>query len=598
MQRDEAGEAVDDEKTEQTMIFLGMHTGHDAGVALFAEGELVAYCKEERLTRKKSDGRRLLLDSVEEVFRIAGVDRSLVDAVCLTRMNLPLRYYKKTARPMRDKFRRIRGATRSLAGEMHYLKERDESKLVREDRILEDLGLRPDAKVTFCNHHYAHILGAFRYTTWDKDALYISADGGGDGITYSAYYYDGTTLKLVYGGDDFLFERHEKTSASVGLAYQSVTKHLGFRPNRHEGKITGLAAYGKPVIGADLISTFILKEDGSFDSRFEDLAELEQFMFETKGGLSKEDLAASIQYTAETVVVNWIHKLRKLYPGTRRIGMSGGVFSNVRLNQKVAELSGIEEVFVFPPMGDEGLPVGNCIHMEIETSGLAGLKRSPLPSVYLGRPYSGKDLFDEAQKQEGFTLHATESAADAAAVLLAENHIGAIYAPFGMEMGPRALGARSIIASPTDRRLNDTLNERLERTEFMPFAPYVLDEDAKRVFKVGSNNWEACRYMTITTDVEPEHQDQIPAVVHVDGTARPQIIERTRNPLYYDIMRAFRDLSGIPCLVNTSFNAHEEPIINIPAEALAALRDGRIDFLVCDQGLIVADEKYLKSLSI
>jgi carbamoyltransferase len=155
-----------------------------------------------------------------------------------------------------------------------------------------------------------------------------------------------------------------------------------------------------------------------------------------------------------------------------------------------------------------------------------------------------------------------------------------------MEMGPRALGARSILASPARRQINEELNKRLARTEFMPFAPYVLDVDADRVFNVGHARREACRFMTITTDTRPAFRDRIPALVHLDGTARPQIIERHTNALYNDILVQFKQRTGIPCLVNTSFNSHEEPIINTPAEALRALRDGRIDFLVTEDGLV------------
>ena len=135
-----------------------------------------------------------------------------------------------------------------------------------------------------------------------------------------------------------------------------------------------------------------------------------------------------------------------------------------------------------------------------------------------------------------------------------------------MEFGPRALGARSILASPSDHAINDNLNRRLERSEFMPFAPYVLDEDADKVFEITPVNRYAARFMTITCGVKPEWRAKIPAVVHVDGTARPQIVREQENPLYAQILRRFRDTTGLPVLVNTSFNVHEEPIVNRPAE--------------------------------
>ena len=168
--------------------------------------------------------------------------------------------------------------------------------------------------------------------------------------------------------------------------------------------------------------------------------------------------------------------------------------------------------------------------------------------------------------------------------LLTEGLVGAIYEG-RMEFGPRALGARSILASPADAAVNQRMNARLNRTEFMPFAPYILQEDAATVFGVTAANRYACRFMTITTAVRDAWRERIGAVVHVDGTARPQIIEADTNPLYAGILSRFKQATGLPVLVNTSFNAHEEPIINRPEECVGALQRDRIDFVVTRQGV-------------
>jgi carbamoyltransferase len=154
-----------------------------------------------------------------------------------------------------------------------------------------------------------------------------------------------------------------------------------------------------------------------------------------------------------------------------------------------------------------------------------------------------------------------------------------------MEYGPRALGARSILAAPTDAGINRTLNERLERSEFMPFAPVVLAEDADRVFRLGPALAYAARFMTVTCGVDDAWRGRIPAVVHVDGTARPQVIARPQNPLYYDIVAAYKRLSGLPVLINTSFNVHEEPIVNRPEECAQALFDRRVDYVATAEGV-------------
>ena len=168
--------------------------------------------------------------------------------------------------------------------------------------------------------------------------------------------------------------------------------------------------------------------------------------------------------------------------------------------------------------------------------------------------------------------------------LIRAHKAGAIYVG-RMEFGPRALGARSIIAAPSDAAINDNLNQRLDRSEFMPFAPYVLEEDAARVFEINDVNRYAARFMTITCDVRPEWRDRIPAVVHVDGSARPQVIEAGENPLYFAVLERFYQRTGLPVLVNTSFNVHEEPIIDTPEQALTALLDGRIDRILTSDAL-------------
>lgn len=153
-----------------------------------------------------------------------------------------------------------------------------------------------------------------------------------------------------------------------------------------------------------------------------------------------------------------------------------------------------------------------------------------------------------------------------------------------MEFGPRALGARSVLASPHDKEINHSLNLRMERSEFMPFAPYVRDIDAQEVFNLPESFMEAAKFMTITCTVKDAWKDRIPAVVHIDNTARPQVITREENKLYYDILTAFKESTGLPVLINTSFNVHEEPIINTPAECARALIDDRVDAVVTEQG--------------
>jgi len=204
-------------------------------------------------------------------------------------------------------------------------------------------------------------------------------------------------------------------------------------------------------------------------------------------------------------------------------------------------------------------------------------QRRRLDTVYFGRDYDGQ--IDVCLRADHRVRRLSGTPAEVATELIQAGKAGAIYTG-RMEYGPRALGARSIIASPLDANINDRLNRRLNRSEFMPFAPYVLEEDAERVFEITTINRYAARFMTITCEVRPEWRSRIPAVVHIDNTARPQIIRDTDNPMFAAILREFRARTGVPVLINTSFNVHEEPIINRPEECRRALIEGRVDFVV------------------
>jgi carbamoyltransferase len=244
----------------------------------------------------------------------------------------------------------------------------------------------------------------------------------------------------------------------------------------------------------------------------------------------------------------------------------------------------IEQIFVVPPMGDEGMATGGPLIHLLQRDGLARWleQRRPLEDVYLGRDYT--DAIDPVLARLPGVKAADGAPAEAAAERLERGELGAIYTG-RMEFGPRALGTRSILANPARRETHDLLNTRLERSEFMPFAPVIAASRASEVFDIDRGNAYAARFMTITCNVKPEWRGRIPAVVHVDGSARPQVIEREPNPLYFNILGAFERRTGLPVLVNTSFNVHEEPIVNRPEECAKALSDGRIDFVVTEKAV-------------
>jgi carbamoyltransferase len=567
------------------MLILGVHSGyHDACAALFDEYRLVAAVAQERMTRRKIDGGRVPVEAIDECLAIAGAAKKDVGALVLGRAAFPARFYSHLPfdRALEAKVRRLVGKEKHKSMERECVRYRrtDSEAMFRAGDFLVSLGLPAGIPVRFFNHHEAHALPTLFHTDWDEALLY-TADGGGDNVQYSHRVFRDGKLETLFGGDEEL--TRPVRIDSVGLAYGYATQALGFRINRHEGKTTGLAAWGAPRFYDAIAAHFRVDECGRIASDFPDNPAMREFLFGLFKGAKREDVAASIQRFLEEFVLRAVARLLER-SGARKLGLAGGVFANVRLNQRLAEELPVDEVFVYPAMSDQGLAAGGVLKFLLERDGLERWleRRYPLETLYYGRDFG--DGIDRVLGQAAGVAPLPGAPVETAARLVAEGGIVAIYTK-GMEYGPRALGARSILARPSDAAINDTLNKRLERSEFMPFAPVVAEEDADTVFKLGRAKAYAARFMTITAHVQPGWKERIPAVVHVDGTARPQTIRRAWNPLYYDILKAFERRTGLPILINTSFNVHEEPIINRPEECLRALADGRIDYVVTEKGV-------------
>ena len=543
------------------MKILAVHAGHDAAAALYEDYERIAVHKEERLTRVKQDGRQLPLLSLQKIGEIVDfkeIDLFLYNGFLFNYKHL--RHWNWLKR-------------------MQYKYFRNDEKLLKE--ITDFIGLREDVETFQYNHHFAHAIPTLFYSKKWENALLYTADGGGDHDYYSIHYFDGKTLTPLY--EDLPSERKDELN-SIGQMYSYVTKALGFKANRHEGKITGLAAYGKPSLASEEIrKQYYIDENGFIRSHFKNGNDIRTFIFDLAKKVSREDLSFAAQIVLEDVMTESVKKLGERF-GFTNIGLSGGVFANVKLNQRISELDFIEDMFVFPPMGDEGLVIGGVFEYLIAKNGFDDFLAHCVDGMEV--PYWG-EFFDVTRKEipEAFSIVADENIVEKSVELLKNNKICAIFTQ-AMEYGPRALGARSIIINPGDKSINDIVNKRLDRTEFMPFAPYVRKERVHDVFIFPESSLRAMKYMTVTCDVKEEWQEKIQATVHVDNTARPQTIVREDNPLYYDILHRFEEETGIPCLVNTSFNAHEEPIINTFEEALNALKHDRIDYLITDHFII------------
>jgi carbamoyltransferase len=433
------------------------------------------------------------------------------------------------------------------------------------------------APVRFINHHYAHAASAYFTCNYD-DALVVSMDGGGDG--HSAHVYS------VRGGS---FERLDAADSydSLGNYYAYVTALCGFKAKRHEGKITGLAARGVPAY-RDILDAMIGCQNGRLVNRAQLL--FDQAMSEIRRRLpdawAMEDLAASIQAVAEDVAREYI-RYWLARTGHTNVALAGGLFANVRINEEIHGIPGVRRTFVHPGMSDEGLAVGAGLAVAGEWMQREGRRHGPreLDTVYLGNEYREQEMAEAVRSARLEMSHHPDDLEIEVARLLAD---GQVVARFDgrMEYGPRALGNRSILYQPGDPSVNDWLNELLARTEFMPFAPAVLWEETDRLFPGAGGARDTARFMTITFHCTPWMVERCGGVVHVDNTARPQLVRRQDNPGYYRIIEEYSRRTGVPVVINTSFNVHEEPIVRSPQDAVRAFLDSALDYLAIGPFLV------------
>ena len=559
------------------MIILGIADNHDAGAALVVDGQLVAACGQERIDRQKNSGAFPwgAIDAVLEGqgLRARDVDRVVVGSAFTPSYALrrfPAFHQKRKHAggqfsPLLNAYVAYQVGLRKTGLWMEEV-ERNE-RLMK--RMLRERGFRK-ARVSMMDHHLAHAEAAYRCQARPK-ALVLTVDAMGDGIS--------CTASIGRWGQ---VDRHWEQSgfAAVNTYYSRITEYLGFTPNRHEGKITGLAAYAEPpgellahfhsqlhFIGPGFSRTNYLRLQSKTDA-FHSV--LERY--------PKEQIAAALQTNLEHAVTAFV----RYWVGRSEcadVVVCGGIFANVKLNQRIVELDEVDSLSVFPNMGDGGLAVGAAM-------GSAGLAPRTLPNMYLGPSYDDRACMKEL-KIAGLKAQRPENLADAVADLLVDGQVVARF-DGGMEFGPRALGNRTLMVRPDAPDVNEWLNKRLERTEFMPFAPVVLEEDAARLFVGYEKAADSARFMTVCFDVTDEMKQLCGGCVHVDGTARPQVLRDEDNPGYAAILRAFRDKTGIPALINTSFNMHEEPIVCSPFDAIRAWKRGKLDALILGPYLITS----------
>ncbi|RMH37829.1 MAG: hypothetical protein D6690_01685 [Nitrospirae bacterium] len=573
------------EKEECIMMILGITDGQTSGAAIIYDGRIVAAINDERLLRMKQ-ARGFPRASIKAVMEMTGVNPSDIDGVAVAQRNMEFRNdpapwkgwfeERQDLRESHNLFFNLASRFSGLANDVPGLKTlyyQLRQPLYRERRRRIPQILREEFSITapvqFYNHHYAHATSAY-FTCGFEDGLIVTMDGGGDGSSSHIYVAKGGTLKNVCAVDSY---------DSLGNYYAYVTAICGYKAKKHEGKITGLAAHGRPRY-YDALNRLIAFEHGKTVNKGKVLfnSAMQKIRQEIGEPFSKEDLAASIQKLSEDIcrayVGHWLEQTR-----SRNVALAGGVFANVRINQEVHNLPGVETLFVHPGMSDEGLAVGAGLAMwaeRVRTQG--GVPRSEMiPHVYLGSEFTEREIEAEIQRA-GHAYQRYEEIEKEIARLLAEGYVVARFNG-RMEYGPRALGNRSILYQPTDPSVNDWLNKNLVRTEFMPFAPSTLAEYAGQCYEDVGGGFDSARFMTITFQCTDWMKRHCGGVVHLDGTARPQLVREEDNPSYYKIIKEFHALTGLPSVINTSFNMHEEPIVCTPNDAIRAFELGHLDYL-------------------
>lgn len=579
------------------MRILGIYDDHNCGCAVIEDGRILSAIEEERLSRIKlhsgntQDGPPVR--SLREVLKQTKSDNQNIDkiAVAIAPPAELLKYVLNDLFKIQKHSKWILAsmASKSITWDRYFLMYPyfyNWSRIRRVKKLLKEFEL-DHLPIDYVDHHTAHAASAY-YTSGRPKSLIVTLDGQGDG--------EGGT---IFKGENGQLEKIKSIPSynSIGLFYNFFTWMLGFKPNRHEGKVTGLAAYGDySKMRHHFESMFSYDgEDFSYDlakkifhhayphrTKYNKLVEVMPFEM---NGHPKEHIAAGIQSLCEDLVSKFVSSIVEK-TGEIDVCLAGGVFANVRINQKVAEIDKVNSVFIFPAMGDGGLSAGAALYSYfMHDNNAEDFGTVPkIDDVYLGPEYSEKEMEAEL-KNQNMKYEYFGDLPMKVAELLAD---GKVIARFNgrMEFGPRALGNRSILYQTTDATVNDWLNERLNRTEFMPFAPATVTELADDCYKnIGANDFPA-EFMTITFDCTEEMHKKCPAVVHVDGTARPQLVDETHNPSYYRIIKEYHNLTGLKSIINTSFNMHEEPIVCSPYDAIRAFKLGHLDYLAMSNFLV------------
>jgi carbamoyltransferase len=521
-------------------LYGGLHLGeHDASAAIICDGQVVAVCEEERFLRVKSPLAVLPIESVKHCLKEAGLKMNDIDFVAhpgAIFLHLPPRISTYLE---------------------HYF------------------GYAPPIRLI--DHQLAHLASSFYCSGFDQ-SMCISYDGYGENISAALATADENGIKV-------LERRH--SSNSLGLFYSCITSYLGFLVGIDEYKVMGLAPYGKE--GIDLSPFLHVTDDGYesdtsyFAQPLNQQTEYEPFYGQKLVDLlgphrqpgepltdRHRDVAFAAQKVLEDCVISLVKHLHK-QTGMNRLCLAGGVALNSVANMRIKDLPFIKDLFVQPAASDRGLSLGCALQCAFEEGEPVG---SSLKHAYFGPTYT-----EERMKKDldiaGVSYQAVADPAKEAATLLTQGKIVAWFQGRS-EFGPRALGHRSILADPRLPDIKEQVNARVKfREAFRPFAPAVLEEMAPDIYEMDGPS----PFMTVTVRVREPWVSRLPGVTHVDGTARVQTLNALHNDVFYELVAHFHELTGVPVVLNTSFNIKGQPIVESPADALSTFFGSGIDVL-------------------
>jgi len=575
------------------MIILGLaYHYHDSSAALLRDGVLVAASAEERFSRRKHDAGFPTL-AIEFVLKEAGVTIKDVDFVVF--------YEKPFVKLERMLLSAMATFPRSAAVFRESMQRWITDKLWIKSQITKELGVR-GSKLLFADHHMAHAASSF-YTSPFENSAILTVDGAGEWST--------ATLGIGRG-NKITIEKELRFPHSLGLLYSAFTAYCGFEINEGEYKLMGMHPYGSPKYVDKIYELLEVGDDGSLwqdlkyfsyhYSRDTTLTSAFEKHFGKPARDPKEgdksldpyycDMAASIQRVTEEILLKMLQELKRMHPELDSVCLAGGVALNSVANYKNLVDGPFSDVYIHPAPGDDGGSVGAAYwaynHILEQPRGPA------LDHAYLGSGYTDAEIeaflvkneipFEKIEDDEEFFRFVAES--------LVDGKVGGWFRG-RQEWGPRALGNRSIIADPRKAEMKELLNEKIKfREAFRPFAPSVLEERANEFFEFPeAERHFPGRFMLYVAPVREEKRADLPAITHEDGSGRLQTVYKRTNPGYHRMIEIFGELTGVPVVMNTSFNLKGEPIVESPAHAFNTFSLSGMDLLFLNNYIVKSDAK-------